>query len=336
LPLHGDFIRWNHNQVPEIVEFDAWLLDGMERTYEARGRAFESELRELPASCFLYTSSQTDRVLAGVLVPSQDQVGRPYPCTIGFQLDGVSPGPAFDRLPLATSALLQRALATLTGDLTGSTLPVFLERVQALAADLDENVAEQELRRYLFGTTLEQLFGEWPGFVPPARRAQFAHELRRLSGPPFPPRYVVALPCRGRAGEVAFWLSLLRQWLPVRRNPSLVFWPARPDGTGTLRLLFDEPGPRYFVPTVWARQETSNLLDLGRSLATRTEAGEGAQAGLLRPRALLQDVILAASRELPGREPPAAISRRECRACPAGDDGLTPSRKNVGNRALPR
>ena len=47
LPLHGDFVRLNHAQCPELVAIDRWLLEGMERAYADRGRGFEAELRGL-------------------------------------------------------------------------------------------------------------------------------------------------------------------------------------------------------------------------------------------------------------------------------------------------
>lgn len=318
LPIHADFVRANHGQVPEVLELDQWLLAGMERGYEVRGRAFEAELRALPPTALLYQSPRSGRVLAGALLPSQDRVGRVYPFLIGYGLDDPTPGPGFDRLPLAVHGALRAAGELAGGDLAGVALAAFQERVLGLCPEVDENRAEQALRSYLFGTTLDQLWADWPAFAAPARRARFLRELQAVTAAPFPPRYVVSLPVGGAPEEVAFWLTLLRQWLPVRRNPTLMAWPLVPGPVprdlergqtrqagdhGRLRLLFDDPHPRYCAPLLWPGDDTQHLLDLLR-VRPDASAPSGAPPALLRPRALLQDVILAAARGQGAAGPP--------------------------------
>ncbi len=298
LPIHGDFIRFNHSQVPEIVEFDGWLLEGMERSYAARGRAFDAELRTLPPLRFLYTSPKTGRLLNGLVLPSADQVGRCYPLLVGFALPAPAPGPAYDRLPLLARSSMQSLLDCITGDLGGTSLPQFLDRLQTLAYAADDNAAEQALRTYLFSTTLDALWADWPGFQQAEPRQQCVQEFWQMSQPPFPPRYLTTVPMRGEPGEVAFWLTLLRQWLPVRANPVLVAWPATPSVMGPFRLLFDDLHARYFDAVFWPEKVGNLTLDLGRSRGQRHAAAAPAidLANLLRPRALLQDVILCAAR----------------------------------------
>lgn len=296
LTIHGDFVRIQHAQVPEIVEFDRWLLDGMERAYAARGRGFEAELRTLPPLRFLYLSPTSGRLLDGVVLPSQDQVGRAYPFVAGFALPCPAPGPGYDRLPLQAPAHLQ-ALVDLVADAASSTLPQFTEKLQALPFALDDNAAEQALRGFLFGTSLDALWADWPGFHAPERRQQCLHELWQMSQPPFPPRYLTVLPMRAGAGEASFWLTLLRQWLPVRANPRLLCWPLH--GGGAIRLLFDELHGRWFEPLFWPGRGGNLTLDLGRQAAAHRPAPgvpSTVLAASLRPRALLQDVILAAAR----------------------------------------
>lgn len=297
LPIHGDFVRCNQAKAPEIAEFDHWLLDGMERAYGSRGRGFETELRTLPPLRFLYLSPKTGRLLDGIVLPSQDQVGRAYPFVAGFATEAPAAGPGYDRLPLLGQQDLER-LADLVADAGGSTLPQFLERLQAQTFATDHNAAEQQLRSYLFSTTLDALWADWPGFHAPERRQQCLQEFWHMTQPPFPPRYLTAVPTRGRAGEAAFWLTLLRQWLPVRASPTLLCWPLRGDSAGHLRILFDELHGRYFEPVFWPAKASNLLLDLGRPLSQhRAVAGHGsALLASLRPRAVLQDVILGAAR----------------------------------------
>lgn len=296
LPIHGDFVRCNQAQVPEIVELDRWLLDGMERAYAARGRAFDAELRALPPLRLLYQSPKTGRVLDGLVLPSQDQVGRCYPFVAGFAVTA-SPGPAYDRLPLAAAGSVQ-AIADLVANAAGTTLPQFLEQLAAISFVADDNAAELALRGFLFGTSLDALWADWPGFHQPERRQQCMQELWQMCQPPFPPRYLTTIPWRGRPAEASFWLGLVRQWLAVRTNPTLLCWPADGAQPGSLRLLFDDLHPRYFEPVFWPQKAGNLILDLGRAqsphrTATPPPAGLG---NLLRPRALLQDVILGAAR----------------------------------------
>lgn len=297
LPIHGDFIRWNQAQVPEIVEFDAWLLEGMERAYGVRGRSFDAELRALVPLRFLFTSQQSGRLLNGLVLPSADQVGRCYPFVIGFALEAPSPGPTYDRLPLLARSTLQQVLDYCTRDLTGTNLAQFLDGLKAIVYAPDDNAAEQALRTYLLSTTLDALWADWPGFQFPERRQQCLQELWQMSQPPFPPRYLTAIPMHRGPGEVAFWLTLLRQWLPVRSNPVLLAWPALPSTAAPIRLLYDELHGRYFEPVFWpARADVA--FDLGRAQSQRRSTGASARdfTGLLRPRALLQDVIAGAAR----------------------------------------
>jgi hypothetical protein len=269
----------------------------MERAYGARGRAFDAELRTLPALRFLFTSPKTGRLLNGIIRSSADQVGRIYPFMVGFALPSPSPGPAFDRLPLLARPVMQALLDTTTGDLSGTTLPQFLERLQTLVYAAEDNAAEQALRTYLFSTTLDALLADWPGTSPAEQRHQCLLEYRQVSQPPFPPRYLTTGPTHGEPGEVSFWLTLLRQWLPVRANPVLVAWPATPGTNGPFRLLFDGLHGRYFEPLFWPDGASNLTLDLAKAPGPRhsptppTDCFSG-----LRPRALLQDVILCASR----------------------------------------
>lgn len=296
IPSHGDFVRLNHGQVPEILVLDRWLLEGMERAYGARGRSFEESLRNLPAVQFLMQAGGSPRLLAGVMVPSADKVGRVYPLVVAFSLDAPAPGPGYDRLPVAIAPGLQSALAVARGEHRNASLQEFLQQVQDLTLSIDDNAAEQALRSFLFGTLQDSLWSGWPGFQSSERRARCLQELHQMTRPPFPPRFVTAIPMSGAPAEVSFWLTLLRQWLPVRANPSLVLWPAADSGTGPLRLLLDDLNARYFEPVLWPDRESDYRLDLGRGVVRQQVLAADATAAMLKPRGLLQDLILAAAR----------------------------------------
>lgn len=294
LPIHGDFIRLA--TAPEIAELDAWLLAGIERAYERRGRAFEQDLQTFAPLRFVYTSPRSRRVLHGVLLPSSDQVGRTYPFVAAFCTPPIGAGPEFDRLPLTGEASIAQLLAAVQGS-AGQSLPELLRSLQAVAWSADEGQAERSVRAFLLGTTLDALLLDLPGFHNPDRRVQLLHELWQATQGPWPPRYVATVPLRARADEVTFWLALLRQWVPLRVNPTLVAWPVA-GGTGLVRWLYDDLHGRYFESLLWPEAPDALALHLGRNtIPPRGQNADGIDvARLLRPRALLQDVVLAAGR----------------------------------------
>ncbi|MCR9244804.1 MAG: type VI secretion system-associated protein TagF [bacterium] len=297
LPLHGDFVRVNHAHCPGLVAIDRWLLDGMERSYAERGKAFEAELRALPPLRVL-VSDGAGQLFDGLILPSADQVGRVYPFVAGWQLPTPPAGPEFDRLPLVGRTSFDSIVAlVLEAAETRPALAEFQARFQALAFVADHNEAEQALRGFTFATTVEALFRSWPGGEAPARRERALAEFWRVGQPPFPPRYLTTIPYAGEPAEAAFWLTFLRQCLAVCANPTAVIWPATAGGAGSIRLLFDRLDSRYFGPALWPEQHAGAILDLGRELGGHkiAPATEGF-ATPLPARGLLQDVILAAGR----------------------------------------
>lgn len=302
LPIHGDFVRLNHQQVPEVAEIDRWLLDGIESGYERHGKPFEQDLRSFVPLRFLYASPRTNRLLTGFLVPSADQVGRTYPFTVGFQVPQPAAGTAFDRLPLTAQTSLQ-AVLDLVHAAAGRTLPEWLQALQAISFAADDGVAEQAMRTFLFGTSLDALWQDWPGFQAAERRVQLCHELWQSTQPPFPPRYVITVPSKGQPGEAGFWLTLVRQWLAIRANPVFVAWPAVPvtpavPASGLLRWLYDDLHGRYFETVLWPERANAVALHLGRNTTLGRAVDHPSRdfSRMLRPRALLHDVILGADR----------------------------------------
>lgn len=295
LPVHGDFIRINHPLVPEILEIDRWLLQGIERGYDRRGRGFDAELRALPPLRLLYTSARTGRLWNGFVLPSTDSVGRVYPFVVGFVSPDQASGPSFDRLPLAASTTLRQIRALVDGAAGAGSLASLSERLLAIPVDVEPSTSEQSLRRFLLATTLDSVWANWPGFQQPERRQVCMQQLWGVTQPPFPPRYLTLVPLQRAASEACFWLSLLRQWAAVRANPAIVAWPVD-EAVGPLRLAYDELHARYFEPLFWPDRADSGVLDVGRPTSARSAALPAEVVEALRPRTLLQDVILAAGR----------------------------------------
>lgn len=91
LPAHGDFVR---RGLPDsfVTPWDAWLQDGIAEAREALGVGFPEAWAAAPAWCFrLPAGACGPDPVAGVLVPSEDMVGRLFPVTLACVL---APGEA--------------------------------------------------------------------------------------------------------------------------------------------------------------------------------------------------------------------------------------------------
>jgi type VI secretion system protein ImpM len=82
LPSHGDFIS---RRLPAalLVPWETWLDAALERSREMLGEGWLKAYLSSPIWCFsLAPGCCGDRLVAGVMMPSLDRIGRYYPLTI--------------------------------------------------------------------------------------------------------------------------------------------------------------------------------------------------------------------------------------------------------------
>ena len=94
LPAHGDFIR---RRLPDsfVTPWDAWLQAGILAAREALGDGFAEAWSQAPAWCFrLPPGVCGPDAAAGLLLASEDRVGRLFPLTLAALLDPADPPPA--------------------------------------------------------------------------------------------------------------------------------------------------------------------------------------------------------------------------------------------------
>jgi len=94
LPAHGDFVRRN---LPDgfVAPWDAWLQEGIALARDDLGAAFAEAWAAGPAWRFrLPAGACGEAPVAGVLLPSEDLVGRHFPVTVAATLDDLSPPPS--------------------------------------------------------------------------------------------------------------------------------------------------------------------------------------------------------------------------------------------------
>ena len=93
LPAHGDFVR---RILPEsfVTPWDAWLQTGIASARDALGGDFDAVWAVAPAWCFrLPAGACGDDAVAGVLLTSEDLVGRRFPLTLAALLPSGTPMP---------------------------------------------------------------------------------------------------------------------------------------------------------------------------------------------------------------------------------------------------
>ncbi|SFK45283.1 type VI secretion system-associated protein TagF [Falsiroseomonas stagni] len=151
LPAHGDFVR---RGLPDgfVSAWDAWLQAGIAEARDALGDGFAAAWAAAPAWCFhLPAGACGPEAVAGVLVPSEDLVGRLFPVTLARVLSA-GEGP-----PGATWYGALEAAARLPGqDADG-----LLAAIADLPPGDDEPPGEGWWR-------LDGARWDWPALPPPA------------------------------------------------------------------------------------------------------------------------------------------------------------------------
>jgi type VI secretion system protein ImpM len=81
LPLSSEFIRCQASGA-EIDELDLWLREGMYHAKSVLGTSWPTAFTQADTWSFLYLSPGRERLLMGLLRPSQDRAGREFPFLI--------------------------------------------------------------------------------------------------------------------------------------------------------------------------------------------------------------------------------------------------------------
>ncbi|NGM19861.1 type VI secretion system-associated protein TagF [Roseomonas stagni] len=149
LPAHGDFVR---RGLPDsfVGPWDAWLQAGIAEARDALGEDFAGAWAAAPAWCFrLPAGACGPDAVAGLLVPSEDMVGRLFPVTLARLLaPGEAPGAAW--YP-ALDAAARRP---------GQDADTLLAAITAADASEDDAPAEGWWR-------LDGARWDWPALPPP-------------------------------------------------------------------------------------------------------------------------------------------------------------------------
>jgi type VI secretion system protein ImpM len=211
IPAQPDFVRQN---ISDRVgaEVDPWLVKSSQNLSLAKA--------ELPAAPvrFVFSAAQCDSIAIGVLVKSQDQVGRSFPLAIYTALALGVGARSFPAIPLAYSAFLEQAEAILA-DAATLTLEALRTRVSALVRPSDGTLATavQRCADVLNAAPASELFVRAFAAAPPDSHHYGLFTFRTAtdaarSGPSTAAPTVLACPIAIDVDLLA-WLELARRCL---------------------------------------------------------------------------------------------------------------------------
>jgi|GEM_PF-397506 len=288
LPTLGDFAS-RRLEADFIEPWDLWLGEALQALRVAMGEEWLDAYLNAPPWRFVLSPGvlpgvDTDRVFAGVLMPSVDRVGRHFPLTLAASLPRV-PGIAaeFDALLVWMHRLEDTALDALQSDWTIDDL----ERALAeLAPPGDDAAAAAEDRLAAVRDAMAQALARGGGFIDIASVSSRFELAAVLCSAPRPAPAIAAPP--GPRG-VAFWLAdvpgrrqlLVSEGLPSRDDFAHMFGgagrgpirgaaargvPLEDDGLMTLPQVLSSP----LVEEGLGKADETDLLGLFQSAAAPT------------------------------------------------------------------
>ena len=93
LPAHGDFVRRGLPE-PFVEAWDSWVQEGLAAAREALGEGFAEAWAAAPAWRFrLPPGACGAEAAAGVVLASEDMVGRRFPLAVATLLSDGEPAP---------------------------------------------------------------------------------------------------------------------------------------------------------------------------------------------------------------------------------------------------
>ncbi len=129
IPAQGDFIR-RRADVGFVKAWDAWLQLGISTSRENLGDGWQEAYENAPIWRFCFGAGVCGpEPMIGVMMPSQDRVGRCFPLTIFARLKQAVGPEALEAEPLMTS-LEDNALSALANGVGKQQLDMALEAMQ--------------------------------------------------------------------------------------------------------------------------------------------------------------------------------------------------------------
>jgi type VI secretion system protein ImpM len=248
VPFAGDFVAWNAS-TPVGRTLDAWLRDGVDNVLARKKPPPQYPVR------FVYRDPAGMTACIGVMVPSQDKVGRRFPICAFAEVEMPVATHRFAALPAAFAPFLDTAARVLKEQAATAEPRVLADQILALPlpgpADLQEafDWSNQALEHTPGRTLLEAIFG-------PIDQGVHYHGLNmartaclRLRGEA-PGLASTILECHASDDvQLLFWTRLVTGLLQWRKAPPSMIWNAADSRETRLLIALGAPdgGLIHFV-----------------------------------------------------------------------------------------
>ncbi len=281
------------------ISFAEWLDGGIEHAEEARGTSWRDGFAQSGPLAFLFhppakvlarTRAPSSSVLLGVVSPSADSLGRPFPFSVLTEVRDAAYGAGGVALPVAAERFIADAADVCALATTVSSPSVLLEEAERqIPPQLEECAqAAEDLRAW----TREEgsLAKLWPLLFPRDGVAGASRALRAVVDSVLPMRAhgriatgrSIRLPLGyGGAAAATFWIDIVRVLAGWSDSFPAAFWPADRAAGELVVCLGDASAPLF--AQLWAGHSAdSRVVDVGAAL----EAG---RARGLAPRGKARD-----------------------------------------------
>jgi type VI secretion system ImpM family protein len=259
--MSPEFLRLNAAG-PELRWLDEWLQQGTLYAKSVERPRWPTLIAEAKPWRFIYVPPKEGRFVIGVIVASQDKVGRAFPFLSFVLLDRViQPW----LIPVASAGFLEQAAASLSALRASLDWNEFCRQHERGAIQESNLVAAAEItKRFLSTTTIERWWSKTFGDADDQREHAGAQELQNMMG--FAKREVEMQGQQGitfplflqgaqHNSDVAFWLEASFR-APEMGNRSyagfVCFWGIEATEAGRSALLSIGPGSPNVVRYIMA------------------------------------------------------------------------------------
>ncbi len=268
-PLLSGFLLGDQKS-PLQTSFAQWVQEGIVYAMDRGGLEWRSGFARSDAVAFVFrapTKAKTNSALVGVLAPSEDRFGRPFPFGVMTQMREATYAVAGAALPVAAERFVAEArglCALAWTESSGSRLASLAER-QAFPDYGECTQAECDLRAWELEKGIVRK--AWAVLFPEGGAKEAGRVLHALAETVVPMRGHGAVGTRrvlrvplgsGGAAATSFWMEVVRALAGWTKAVPAAFWPAdRADGDALLCL--DDVQPAVFGQ-LWLSQPTEPLV----------------------------------------------------------------------------
>lgn len=303
VPALGDFVR-TPGASEEAVAFETWLTRAMEDGEARGGVEFRQAYAAGSPHSFVWSGALNGKargVLAGVVVPSHDAVGRRFPITVCAPLPIAAFAGCPHLVPIVLDEFFRHAAAAAARAARAQSSPEFNAQIAATAPPSLEH-APASAAAYTSWAKARLASDVWADVFSGTANAELASKYalymlvestsayRGQDAPPLSLGIRVPLGDDARMGA-AMWVDLARNAARWKANVPSLFWPVT-DASAALILLGAE-APLSVLTALWEpARETDSVCDVAPNASSRvpSELPALVQRALADPTATISSV----------------------------------------------